>query len=168
MFLSSASDTENIKNDQEQDYQTIMNILLQYPEELDLEHKPSAIRDDNMFTLDRRTVSIESAKADDNGAYVSKGKATKTYWYSEDGARTAHKNENGVWYVNERWHKGYKLKFLACTHMTSGTSCDFRPPCWCSKYQYGGRVLVTNTCIKSRFFPVLPPQNADVPDCGVF
>lgn len=73
----SASDTENIKNDQEQDYQTIMNILLQNPEELDLKHKPSAIRDHNMFTLDRRTVSIESAKADDNGAYISKGKAKK-------------------------------------------------------------------------------------------
>lgn len=108
----SASDTENTKNDQEQDYQTIMNILLQNPEELDLKHKPSAIRDDNMFTLDRRTVSIESAKADDNGAYISKGKAKKTYWYSEDGARTAHKNENGVWYVNERWHKGYKHKYV--------------------------------------------------------
>lgn len=108
----SESDTENIKNDQEQDYQTIMNILLQNPEELDLKHKPSAIRDDNMFTLDRRTVSIESAKADDNGAYISKGKAKKTYWYSEDGAGTAHKNENGVWYVNERWHKGYKHKYV--------------------------------------------------------
>lgn len=68
----SESDTENIKNDQQQDYQKIMNILLQNPEELDLKHKPSAIRDDNMFTLDRRTVSIESAKADDNGAYISK------------------------------------------------------------------------------------------------
>lgn len=108
----SASDTENIKNNQEQDYQTIRNILLQNPEELDLKHKPSAIRDDNMFTLDRRTVSIESAKADDNGAYISKGKARKTYCYSEDGARTAHKNENGVWYVNERWHKGYKDKYV--------------------------------------------------------
>ena len=73
----SESDTENIKNDQEQDYQTIMNILLQNPEELDLKHKPSAIRDDNMFTLDRRTVSIESAKADDNGAYISKGRPKK-------------------------------------------------------------------------------------------
>ena len=108
----SESDTENIKNDQEQDYQTIMDILLQNPEELHLKHKPSAIRDDNMFTLDRRTVSIESAKADDNGAYISKGKAKKTYWYSEDGAGTAPKNENGVWYVNERWHKGYKHKYV--------------------------------------------------------
>ena len=60
------------------------------------------------------------------------------------------------------------VEFLACTHVTSGTTCYFRPPCWCSKYQYGGRVLVTNTYIKSRFFPVSPPQNANVPDCGVF
>lgn len=47
---------------------------------------------------------------------------------------------------------------MACTRVTAGTTCDFRPPCWCSKYQYGGRVLVTNTCIKWRFFPVSPPQ----------
>ena len=28
-------------------------------------------------------------------------------------------------------------------------------------------MLVTNKCTKSRFFPVSPPQNANVPDCGV-
>jgi len=63
-----------------------------------------------MFTLDSRNISIESAKADDNGSYISNGRPKQTYWYGEDGVRTVHKNENGVWYVNERFGSSYKRK----------------------------------------------------------
>lgn len=48
------------------DHCTILNILLDNPEELDLKHKPSAIREDKIFTLDQRVIPIASAEADDN------------------------------------------------------------------------------------------------------
>lgn len=54
------------------DHFTILNIVLDNPEELDLNHKPSAIREDKIFTLDQRVIPIASAEADDNGAYISK------------------------------------------------------------------------------------------------
>lgn len=73
----SENDRENIHA--EQDHQTILNTLLDNPEEFNLKHKPSGIRDDQMFTLDMREVSIASAKADDNGVYISKGKAKKFF-----------------------------------------------------------------------------------------
>ena len=50
----------------------ILNILLNFPEELILKVKPSAIRENKVFTLDTRQISMEAAGADDNGAYVSK------------------------------------------------------------------------------------------------
>ena len=61
-----------------------------------------------MFTLDMREISISSAKADDNGSYISKSSATKFYMYNAEGSRTSHKDENGEWYVNIRTSKGYK------------------------------------------------------------
>ena len=111
---STSFNTENVNENSENinsdNHLTILNILLQNPEELDLKHKPSGIRENKMFTLDARSVSINSAKADDNGSYISKAKPKQTYWYGEDGARTAHKNENYVWYVNERCGSSYKRK----------------------------------------------------------
>lgn len=61
------------------DHCTILNILLDNPEELDLKHKPSAIREDKIFTLDQRVIPIASTEADDNGAYISKGNAKRYY-----------------------------------------------------------------------------------------
>lgn len=54
------------------DHCTILNILLDNPEELDLKHKPSTIREDKIFTLGQRMIPIASAEADDNGAYIPK------------------------------------------------------------------------------------------------
>lgn len=51
-----------------------------------------------MFTLDMIEIPISSAKADDNGAYISKGSVTKFYVYNENGSRTSHKDGYGVWY----------------------------------------------------------------------
>ena len=70
-----------------------------------LKTKPSAIRENKVFTLDMCEISIQSAKADDNGAYISKGSAKKFYAYDE-WSRTTHKNENEVWYVNMKSSKG--------------------------------------------------------------
>ena len=70
-----------------------------------LKTKPSAIRENKVFTLDMCEISIQSAKADDNGAYISKGSTKKFYAYDE-WSRTTHKNENGVWYVNMKSSKG--------------------------------------------------------------
>ena len=62
-----------------QDHETILNILLQNPEELNLKEKPSGIRENKMFTLDMREIPISSAEADDNGAYISKGSAKRLF-----------------------------------------------------------------------------------------
>ena len=66
------------------DQQTILSILLQNPEEMNLKTKPSAIRENKVFTLDMREISIQPAKADDNGAYITKGSAKKFYAYNNE------------------------------------------------------------------------------------
>ena len=104
MFFSKSESLENIDD---ADHFTILNILLEHPEELNLKHKPSAIRENQMFTLDAREIPIDSAKADDNGAYNNNGSVTKFYRYTEEGSRTAHKKENNVWYINVRNSRSY-------------------------------------------------------------
>ncbi|CAB4002067.1 Hypothetical predicted protein [Paramuricea clavata] len=96
--------------DETSDHQTILNILLHKSEELELKHKPSGIRENKMFTLDMRKISIVSAGAD--GAYFSKGSAKKHYTYTEHGSQTAHKNEDGTWYVNEKVSKEYRRRVV--------------------------------------------------------
>ena len=85
----------------------ILNILLNFPEELNLKVKPSAIRENKVFTLDARQISMESAVADDNGAYVSKGCPKKYHVYTEEMCRISHKAENGQWYVLFKESKEY-------------------------------------------------------------
>ena len=90
----------------------ILNILLNFPEELNLKVKPSAIRENKVFTLDARQISMESAGADDNGAYVSKGCPKKYYAYNEEMCRISHKGENGQWYVLFKESKHYVRQAL--------------------------------------------------------
>lgn len=92
----------------EGDHQSLINILLQNPEDFNLKQKPSGIRENKMFTLDMIEIPRSSAKADDNGAYISKGSVTKFYVYNENRSRTSHKDGNGVWYVNVRDSRGYR------------------------------------------------------------
>ena len=49
-----------------------------------------------------RKISLASAAADDNSVYVSKGSVKKYYACTELGSQTAHKNEDGTWYINEK------------------------------------------------------------------
>ena len=102
---------QNIEN-LEGDHQSILNILLQNPEDFNLKQKPSGIRENKMFTLDMREIPISSAKADDNGSYISKSTVAKFYMYNAEGSRTSHKDQNGVWYVNIRDSKGYKRQYV--------------------------------------------------------
>ena len=90
----------------------ILNILLQHPEEMDLHHKPSAIRENKIFTLDMHKVPIKSAEADDNGAFHSKGSAKRYFTYSRDGSKMAHKSENGSWYINVKDGKVYRRHYV--------------------------------------------------------
>ncbi|PFX17680.1 hypothetical protein AWC38_SpisGene17985 [Stylophora pistillata] len=95
---------------------TILNILLESPEELILKHKPSAIREDKIFTLDMREIPISSAEADDNGAYISKGNAKRLFQYNADGSRIVH-NENGTYYANVKTAKGYRRDYVPDTEV---------------------------------------------------
>ena len=94
---------ENTENSVEGDHHSLINILLQNPEDFNLKQKPSGIRENKMFTLDMREISISSAKGDDNGAYISKGSVTKFYMYNDG---------SGVWYVNIRDSKGYRKEIV--------------------------------------------------------
>ncbi|RMX57773.1 hypothetical protein pdam_00006752 [Pocillopora damicornis] len=85
----------------ETDHETILNTLLQNPIELNLKEKPSAIRENKLFTLDMREIPISSVEAEDNGAYISKGNAKRLFQYNSKGSRTVHKNENGAFYANK-------------------------------------------------------------------
>ena len=102
----------SLRTTEDMDHCTILNILLDNPEDLDLKHKPSAIREDKIFTLDQRVIPIASAEADDNGAYISKGNAKRYYQYSStSGSRTVH-SENGVFFANRKLSKGYKKDYV--------------------------------------------------------
>lgn len=97
---------ESTENSVEGDNQSLVNILLQNPEDFNLKQKPSRIRENKMSTLDMREIPISSAKADDNGAYISKGSVRKFYMYNEEALNTSHKDGNGAWYVNIQDSKG--------------------------------------------------------------
>ena len=43
---------------------------------MDLQHKPLAIKENKIITLNMHQVSVKSTDADDNGAFISKGSAT--------------------------------------------------------------------------------------------
>ena len=51
------------------DGEMILNILLNNPKDY-LGEKPSAMRENVVFTLDSKAVPLESAKAEDNGPYI--------------------------------------------------------------------------------------------------
>ena len=103
---------ENTENSVDVDHQSLINILLQNPRDFNLKQKPSGIRENKMFTLDKREIPMSSAKTDNNGAYISKGSITKFSMYNEEGSRPSHKDGNGVWYVNIRDSKGYRKEIV--------------------------------------------------------
>ena len=53
---------ENTENSVDVDHQSLINILLQNPEDFNLKQKPSGIRENKMFTLDMREIPMSSAK----------------------------------------------------------------------------------------------------------
>ena len=92
------------------DHQTILNILLQNSKEMNLKTKPSAIRENKVFTLDMREISMQRLTT--MGLIFQKGSAKKFYAYNDEWSRTAHKNENGPWYVNMKSSKGYNKVYV--------------------------------------------------------
>ena len=63
------------------DGEALLNILLNNPEKMCMNTKPSGIHKDSLFTLNSKTIPIESVKADDNGPYEYKGTTTKFFYY---------------------------------------------------------------------------------------
>ena len=59
--------------------QTILNMLLKNPQDFELKSKLSGVRGNRVCTLDKNIVPVESAKADDNGSYISKENPKKFY-----------------------------------------------------------------------------------------
>ena len=54
------------------------------PNEFELLTKPSAIRENKLFTVNSNNISLESVKCDDNGSYLSKGTTKKFYYWESD------------------------------------------------------------------------------------
>ena len=84
--------------------QTILNVLLKNPQDLELKSKPSGIRDNRVFTLDKNIVPVESAKADDNESYIYTGNPKKFYhWDLQNAPRCCHHDKlKNCWVVKER------------------------------------------------------------------
>ena len=100
-------DCGNSSKSSEDDWEsasTILSILVTNPHKFELNKKPSGIRDNQVFTLDRSKVSVDSVKADDNGSYISKGNPRKSYhWDLENAPHLAHLNkDNNRWTIKER------------------------------------------------------------------
>ena len=75
-------DCDNSSKSSEADWEsasTILSILVNNPCEFELNKKPSGICDNQVFTLNWSKISVDSAKADDNGSYISKGDPKKYY-----------------------------------------------------------------------------------------
>ena len=72
------------KEDQWDTASAILNIPLKNPKEFELLTKPSAIRENKLFTINSNNISLESVKCDDNGSYLSKGTAKKFYYQKSD------------------------------------------------------------------------------------
>ena len=94
------------KEDQWDTASAILNILLKNPKEFELLTKPSAIRENKLFTANSNSISLESVKCDDNGSYLSKGTAKKFYYWEsdkEEPPRSAHFDKiNQTWLIKQR------------------------------------------------------------------
>ena len=95
------------------DFKTLLNILLCHPEDFEQKNKPSGVRENFMCTLDSNNISIESCKADDNGAYCKTGSSKQLYRVTigDKGkilsALTCRKDENGILFINKRLGRCY-------------------------------------------------------------
>ena len=70
---SDESEDDNIDGnevDMEDDNLTLLNILLVSPEQFERKEKPTGVHHDFLCTLNRDLLSVESCRADDNGAYL--------------------------------------------------------------------------------------------------
>ena len=113
---SDDSDTEELDLN---DNQTLLSILLVNPTQFERKCKPVGVRENFFCTLDRRIVSLESARADDNGAYLNKG-TTKRFFkvtFRDDGeitsTRTCHFDKQAdKLYITVRSGKAYNKVYL--------------------------------------------------------
>ena len=64
----SADDTDPVNSSD--NAETIISILVESPQDMELKSKPSGVRKNSVFTLNNKTVSIKSAKSDDTGVYL--------------------------------------------------------------------------------------------------
>ena len=101
---SACAGSSSSKEDNWNTAQTILNILLKNPQDFELKSKPSGIRDNRVFTLNKNIIPVESAKADDNGGYIYKGNPKKFYhWDLQNAPRCCHHDKlKNCWVVKEK------------------------------------------------------------------
>ena len=101
---SACAGSSSSKEDDWNTAKKILNILLKNPQDFELKSKPSGIRDNRVFTLNKNIVPVESAKVDDNGSYIYKGNLKKLYhWDLQNAPWCCHHDKlKNCWIVKER------------------------------------------------------------------
>eukprot|EP00112_Aurelia_sp_Birch-Aquarium-sp1_P016153 Seg3637.1 transcript_id=Seg3637.1/GoldUCD/mRNA.D3Y31 product="hypothetical protein" protein_id=Seg3637.1/GoldUCD/D3Y31 len=90
------------------DNMALLNVMLVNPEYTEHLEKPTAIRKNFFCTLNSEKIPIDSALADDNGAYLSAGKTKKLFYVNFSSAgnieqtKLAKQSEDGSFYYNHR------------------------------------------------------------------
>ena len=79
-------------------------MLLKNPQDFELKSKLSGVRGNRVCTLDKNIVPVESAKADDNGSYISKENPKKFYHQDLQNVPWCchHDRLKNCWVVKER------------------------------------------------------------------
>jgi len=96
--------------------QAILHVLLNSPEDMERTERPSGIRENFACTFKSSIVSMESAKCDDNGAYIHKGGPRRWYHINDTECLTCHL-EDDDFYINERKGVKYRKKFVNKTQV---------------------------------------------------
>jgi len=87
----------------------ILNILFHKPEDFERVCKPAAIRENTTFVLNSNKITVNSTKADDNGAYLYKGTSRRLFfWNKEEEARSVHKLEEEYYFKDRIGSNKYK------------------------------------------------------------
>ncbi|XP_066914107.1 uncharacterized protein [Clytia hemisphaerica] len=82
----------------------ILNLLVNKPEDFELDQPPTmdTMVDNLVCTFNRKRITLDSVKADGNGAYSRKGGVKKCFFYNGVKCTEAHKEGNDIFFINVR------------------------------------------------------------------
>ena len=108
-----------VKEDGDGEYaeaEVLLNLLLNYTEELELKQRPCGIRNNFSCTFNSTIVSLDLAHSDDNGAYLQKRYLKRLYYVGDSSCVTTH-CQNGTYYINKRSGAKYQKIYVDCNEV---------------------------------------------------